>query len=76
MQEDDLQRLFRERRLLRIGPEMSLYIQRMLHSEAAGAIPVIGADARTGVAQRQSVDLAELREAVGTHCPMQAPRFS
>jgi hypothetical protein len=76
MREDDLQRLFRERRMLRIGPEMSLYVHRMLHSDSTGAIPVIGADARTGVAQRQSVDLAELRDALGSPLPMEAPRFS
>jgi hypothetical protein len=48
---------------LRIEPEMSEYILRQLNS-AAGSVPVIGGDARTGAPIRKIIPAQNLRAGI------------
>jgi len=49
---------------LRVRPEMSQYVSRRLRQSQQAMIPVMGADARTGVAIRQLLPADELRAAL------------
>jgi hypothetical protein len=57
--ESELQKLVRDRLGVRIGPRMSEYLRRRLAAPHQ-SVPIIGADARTGVALRQTIDPAML----------------
>ncbi len=59
MEETDVQRAHREKLGLRVGPEMAKYVLR--HLETSNAIPIIAADARTGVATLTRVNSSEVR---------------
>ena len=48
---------------LRIQPNMTAYVRRRLLSRAHESIPVIGGDARTGVAVRKLITLRALQQA-------------
>jgi len=41
---------------IRVEPEMSRYVLRRINSGGAGSIPIMGGDARTGVAVRTLID--------------------
>jgi hypothetical protein len=57
--------LLRQRYNLRVHPEMGDYLLRKLQSRStSGSIPVMGGDARTGVAIRQLLMAADLQAAV------------
>lgn len=65
MGENELQRYVREQLGLRVGPEMAAYILKRLNADDAPApIPVIAADARTGIAVRKELPPAVLRPLV------------
>lgn len=64
MGENDLQRRVREQLGLRVGPEMAAYLLKQLKREAEAPIPVIAADARTGIAVRKELAPAALRPLV------------
>lgn len=52
---------------LRVRPEMGQYILRRLQDSATGsadAIPIMGGDARTGIAVRQFVTIRKLQDAM------------
>jgi len=49
---------------LRVRPEMSQYVSRRLRQSQQPTIPVMGGDARTGVAIRQLLPADELRAAL------------
>lgn len=49
---------------LRVRPEMSQYVSRRLRQSQQTTIPVMGGDARTGVAIRQLLPADELRAAL------------
>lgn len=49
---------------LRIDPEMGRFVLARLNDGAGDAIPVMGGDARTGVAVRQVLAAGELRAAL------------
>jgi hypothetical protein len=55
VRESQLQILIRDRLGLRIEPEMSRYAAGRL-AASAGPFPIMGADARTGVAVRHTID--------------------
>ena len=73
---DEVRKLFLHRLGLRIGPETSAYVLRRLEAgqaalplgEAAGnvtaEIPVMGGDARTGVAVRRMIGLSRITGAL------------
>jgi hypothetical protein len=51
---------------IRVGPEVAAYVSRRLSAAAApggvvGSIPVIGGDARTGVAVRKEISVAQFQ---------------
>lgn len=48
---------------LRVQPNMTDYVRRRLLSRAHESIPVIGGDARTGVAIRKIIPLRALEQA-------------
>jgi hypothetical protein len=51
---------------VRIQPNMTQYVRRrLLDGGAQGAIPVIGGDARTGVAVRKFIELDALQKSAG-----------
>lgn len=52
---------------LRVGTHMARYLQTKLASPLPhdGSIPIIGADARTGIAIRQLLSQAQLRQTLG-----------
>jgi hypothetical protein len=56
---------------LRIQPEMGQYVARQL-SKSRESIPVIGGNARTGVAVRQLIPANELASAVSQPASSQA----
>jgi hypothetical protein len=57
----EVQKLFVHRLGLRIGPETAAYLLRRLEREGpAPAIPVMGANARTGVAVRVFVETSQV----------------
>ena len=68
MNPEDVRKLFLQRLGLRIGPETAAYVLRRLEAgqaalpvgDAAGEIPVMGGDARTGVAVRRMIALAQI----------------
>ena len=64
MGETELQQRVRERLGLRVGPEMAAYILKQLKDDRDASIPVIAADARTGVPLRQELDPSTLRSLV------------
>jgi hypothetical protein len=51
---------------LRVGPEMSRYILDQLKRSRTDSIPVMGGDARTGVAVRQLLAAPKLLDAMNT----------
>ena len=59
MSENEVQRQVREQLGLRVGPEMAAYLLRRLGT--ADKVPVIAADARTGVPVRIDVAPESLR---------------
>ena len=68
----EVEKLFVQRLGLRIGPETAAYVLRQMASGQArlplgadAAVPVMGADARTGVAVRATVALTSI--AAGPH---------
>jgi hypothetical protein len=64
MGETELQARVRERLGLRVGPEMAAYILKQLTDDGDASIPVIAADARTGVPLRKELSPATLRPLV------------
>jgi hypothetical protein len=66
MGENELQRRVREQLGLRVGPEMAAYIlKRLSADDSSSPIPVIAADARTGIAVRKELTPKSLRPLVG-----------
>ena len=68
----EVEKIFVQRLGLRIGSETAAYALRQMAGGRAGlpigagaAVPVMGADARTGVAVRATVDLTRI--AAGSH---------
>jgi hypothetical protein len=57
-----IQRLLLSEYGLRIDPAMGEYVLANLRASGGGALPVIGGDARTGVAMRAMIDLSTLGE--------------
>ncbi|HSV16115.1 MAG TPA: hypothetical protein VLI90_17775 [Tepidisphaeraceae bacterium] len=55
MSEDAIRQLMLLRLQLRVEPEMTRYIHRRLTAGPTGALPVIGSDARTGIAIRKII---------------------
>lgn len=55
-----ISRILLDRYNLRVEPEMGAYLLRKLQAKQNAAIPVIGGDARTGIAIRQLVAASEL----------------
>jgi hypothetical protein len=69
MSDDQIRSLMVSEFGIRIQAQMSLYVRQHLvgsDTAEAAAIPVIGGDARTGVAVRTLIPLELLRKAVGT----------
>jgi hypothetical protein len=66
--EQQIRQAFLRKYGLRIGPEMVRYVQEQLTGDESKTIPkiipVMGADARTGVAIRQLLPQADLRAAL------------
>lgn len=55
-----ISKILLDRYNLRVEPEMGAYLLRKLHKKQDAAIPVIGGDARTGIAIRQLVAANEI----------------
>lgn len=55
-----ISKILLDRYNLRVEPEMGAYLLRKLQRKTDAAIPVIGGDARTGVAVRQLLAATEL----------------
>jgi hypothetical protein len=60
LDETDVQQFLRQRMNLSIEPEMTRYLARK-SADATAPIPVIGADARTGVPRREILDPTPFR---------------
>ncbi len=63
MSDDQIRRAMVQQFNLRIGPNMTQYVRRQLLGGDAAQVPVMGGDARTGVAVRQIVALHALKDA-------------
>ena len=63
--ESQLQDILLQRLGLRIGPEMARYLRQRLESSAS-AIPIIAADARSGLPLRRMIDPSVLRAATNS----------
>ena len=59
MNDTDVQKLLLERVGLRVGPEVARYVLRRSES-IRGEVPVMGSEARTGIAIRRPVALSIL----------------
>jgi hypothetical protein len=59
-----LQKIFMDRFNLCIDPHTGEYILEQLQSGASEAIPVMGHDARTGVALREILPASELKKVI------------
>jgi hypothetical protein len=59
---------------LRVRPEMGQYVLRRLAAAPSDSIPVMGGDARTGVAVRQIIAAAALRDGLQHDTPAGKPR--
>jgi hypothetical protein len=65
MGETELQRRVREQLGLRVGPEMAAYVLKQLGGgNASTPIPVIAADARTGMPLRKELSPTVLRDLI------------
>ena len=67
MSDDQIRRAMVQQFNLRIGPHMTQYVRRHLLGGDAAQVPVMGGDARTGVAVRQIVALQALKDAADSH---------
>jgi hypothetical protein len=66
MGETELRARVREQLGLRVGPEVAAYIlEQLKHRDGDAAIPVIAADARTGIPLRKELAAATLRPLAG-----------
>jgi hypothetical protein len=63
MSDDQIHRIMVHDFGLRIQPHMTEYVRRRLLKRAHASIPVMGGDARTGVAVRKIIALRALQDA-------------
>ena len=63
MSDEQIRRALVDHFRLRIGPHMTQYVQRRLLGRELLKIPVMGGDARTGIAVRQIIALDALERA-------------